>query len=156
MRTFGNYNEEIRECTCFAEEVATYRELLRQTVDACFAIEASIPIRNRDLAKKWGNEPSCTVRKRVEAAHLLQQQRNGVARFNSALSRPEAERCSSLDTLAQNILEAAQAHLSLSIEQGIFLLQVARTAADLACGYTTLPCVQANHVAEAICSLPRW
>jgi magnesium chelatase family protein len=152
----GNYNDEIQDCTCLIGAIEAHQQHLRQTVDACFAIVVSLSSRNRDLAARWGNEPSCAVRERVEAARLIQTQRNGEARLNSALSRPEIEECSSLDLPAQKLRALAQVQISLSAEQECFLLQVAQTAADLACGYTTVPCVQANHIAEAICCRPRW
>jgi magnesium chelatase family protein len=152
----GNYEDERRDCSCFTVEVEAYQKRLYQTIDACFAIEAQIPAWNRSLAARGGNEPSRIVRERVEAARLIQVQRNGAARPNCALSRPEVEEYSSLEMQAQQLLAAAKEQLHLSADQELFLLQVARTAADLACGYTTVPCVQMNHIAESICCRPRW
>jgi len=152
----GNDDDAVRDCSCFVGEIDAHQKRLRQTIDACFAIEAHIPSVNPDLAARWGNESSRIVRARVEAARLIQQQRNGAARLNSALSRTEVEECSPLDTLAQKLLAAAQAQLSLSAEQECFLLQVARTAAHLACEYRTVSYVEGGHLAEAICSRPRW
>ncbi len=152
----GNYDDAVRDCSCFEREIDAHQKRLRQTIDACFAIEAHIPSVNPNLAARWGNEPSRIVRARVEAARLIQQQRNRAARHNSALSRTEIEECSPLDTLAQKLRASTQAQLSLSAEQGRFLLQVARTAADLACEYRTVSCVEGGHMAEAICCRPRW
>jgi len=152
----GNYSDAVQDCTCFTVAVEAHQERLRETVYACFAIEAQIPSVNRDLASRRPDEPSRAVRERVAAARLIQCQHNGEARLNSALSLPEVEERSPMDSPAQKLLAAAHAQLPLTPEQGLFLLQVARTVADLASGYRTVPCVQANHLAEAICYRPRW
>ncbi len=124
----GNDDDAVRDCSCFVGEIDAHQKRLRQTIDACFAIEAHIPSVNPDLAARWGNESS----------------------------RTEVEECSPLDTLAQKLLAAVQAQLSLSAEQECFLLQVARTAAHLACEYRTVSYVEGGHLAEAVCSRPRW
>lgn len=152
----GNYSDAVQDCACFTVAIEAHQKRLQQTVYACFALEAQIPGVNRDLANRRPDEPSRPVRERVAAARLIQCQRNGEARLNSALSLPEVEQCSQLDTPAQKLLAAAHAQLPLTPEQGLFLLQVAMTVADLASGYRTVPCVQANHLAEAICYRPRW
>lgn len=152
----GNYSDAVPDCTCFTVAVEAHQERLRETVYACFAIEAQIPSVNPDLANRRPDEPSRAVRERVAAVRLIQRQRNGEARLNSALSLPEVEGCSPLDMPAQKLLAAAHAQLSPTPRQGLFLLQVARTVADLASGFSTVPCVQANHLAEAIQYRPRW
>ena len=151
----GNYSDEVQDCTCFTVAVEAHQNRLVETVDACFAIEAFIPSVNR-LASVRPDEPSRAVRARVDAARLIQRQRNGAVWPNSALALPEVESCSPLDMPAQKLLAAAQAQLSLSAEQGLFLRQVTRTVADLASGYTTVLFVQASHLAEAIQYRPRW
>jgi predicted ATPase with chaperone activity len=102
------------------------------------------------IAPRRRDEPSGVVRERVEACRLVQYQRNGANRLNSALSRSEVE----LDVPAQKLLAAAQKKLRLPPKPELFLLQVARTCADLSVSYS--PSVESNHLAEAICYRHRW
>ncbi len=145
----GNFADERAECNCSMVSVEAYQKPLYETIDACFAIEVQIPSVNH-IAPRRRDEPSQVVRKRVEAAHMIQHQRNGTDRLNSALSRSEVE----LDPLAQKLLVAAQKRLHPSPMSELFVLQVARTSADLAISYS--PSVESTHMAEAICYRHRW
>jgi magnesium chelatase family protein len=149
----GNFADEREECNCSLVSVEAYQKRLYQTIDACFAIEVRIPSVNH-IAPRRSDEPSHAVRKRVDAARLVQDQRNGVGRLNSVLSLLEVE--GSLDTLAQKLLVVAKRKLHLIPEQELFLLQTARTSADLASAYSTVSGIESNHLAEAICYRHRW
>jgi magnesium chelatase family protein len=151
----GNSGDEVRQCACLPAAVETYRERLASTVDACFAIEAFIPSIN-SLASVCPDEPSRAVRERVTAVRLIQSRRNGAEWPNGALSLTEVEECSPLDAPAQRLVAAAHAQLSLSPQQGLFLLQVARTVADMASLEANVSLLRGQYVAEAIQYRPRW
>lgn len=147
----GNFADERAECNCFMVEVEAHQKRLYPIIDACFAIEVQIPSVNH-IAPRRRDEPSSVVRERVEAARLMQYQRNGSDRLNSVLALSEVG--GSLDPLAQKLLAAAKQKLHLSLKQELFQLQVARTCADLS--VSSPLSVESNHMAEAICYRHRW
>lgn len=145
----GNFADEQAECNCSLVSVSAYQKPLYETINACFAIEVQIPSVNH-IAPRRRDEPSSAVRERVEAARLMQYQRNGADRLNSVLALSEVE----MDTTAQKLLVAAKQKLHLIPQQELFQLQVARTCADLS--VSSPPLVESNHLAESICYRHRW
>ena len=94
------------------------------------------------------SESSAEIRKRVEAARKIQQERlrgtaaNSNAQMNSAMTR---EFCQATDD-AMKLLNTAFDKLGLSARAYDKILRVARTIADLGGAER----IEANHIAEAI------
>ncbi len=100
------------------------------------------------LADEHRGEPSSEIKKRVEAARKIQQNRlsgtsaNCNAQMNAAMTR---EFCKASDA-AMKMLQVAFDRLGLSARAYDKILRVARTVADL----DNSPTIEASHIAEAI------
>lgn len=129
----GYYPDRSR-CTCTEQEVGRYlgkisRPLLDR-IDIC----AEVPgISYEELTKKRENESSAQIRRRVEAAHRMQQERyEGLPiHFNAYLNGNETERFCPLGKKEQRLLKNAFTKLNLSARAYYKIIKTARTIADL-------------------------
>lgn len=145
----GYYGHPTRECTC--HEGAVSRYLSKVSGPLLDRIDIHIEVPPVDFHKLSDNrkaESSASIRKRVEAARKIQQERlkgtaaNCNAQMNSAMTR---EYCQATDE-AMRLLNAAFDKLGLSARAYDKILRVARTVADLGGSEK----IEANHIAEAI------
>ena len=100
----------------------------------------------RQLTAARHGTDTATMRARVLEARKLQEQRQGPALTNAALSGRKLDRFAALDEAADLVLGQAMTELGLSARAYDKIRRVARTIADL----DASPTVQSHHVAEAV------
>ncbi|MBA2678762.1 MAG: ATP-binding protein [Ktedonobacteraceae bacterium] len=152
----GFSGDPARACLCSAEEIARYRQPLKEIVRTCFAIEIEVPLLVPEILSIYPDESSLDIRRRVEAARAIQHKRYaGTAHLqvNADLqSVDEVQRYCQIDSAGEQLLAVALRQLNLSALQILRLQAVARTIADLAGS----PTIAAKHLAEALQYLSRF
>jgi magnesium chelatase family protein len=112
-------------------------------------IHVEVPaVQYQDLAQESGGESSDSIRHRVNAARIVQQQRFKHHRiYNNAQMAPRLlKRFCQLEEDSHGLLEAAIDRLGLSARAHNRILKISRTIADL----EGLEEISATHIAEAI------
>ena len=148
----GFYRDQVKACHCTTDAIFQYYQPLQSPLDACFDLSVRVPIirEDMDIRKMPPEEPSASIRQRVEAARTQQQSRYAQAPtlgVNADLdTTTDMERYCRLDAPAERLLTAARRQLHFTPFDLLRTLRVARTIADLA--GTDL--IAANHLAEAI------
>ena len=145
----GYYGHPTRQCTCTQQSVQRYLSRLSGPLLDRLDIHIEVPpVDFEKLADEHQGEPSSEIKKRVEAARKIQQNRlsgtsaNCNAQMNAAMTR---EFCKASDA-AMKMLQVAFDRLGLSARAYDKILRVARTVADL----DNSPTIEASHIAEAI------
>lgn len=145
----GFFGHPTKACTCQSGAAARYLAKVSGPLLDRLDIHIEVPpVDFNKLSDDKPGESSAEIRKRVNAARLIQQKRlagTGVtcnARMNSAMTR---ELCK-VTPAALKILELAFEKLGLSARAYDKILRTARTIADLDSSET----VEAPHVSEAV------
>ncbi len=141
----GYLGDVSRECRCTPDQVARYRH----KVSGPFLdrIDLAVYLQREALrldSKKSANEPSATIRARIEAARLRILKRQGFA--NSRLDGEGLRQFCWPDAAGRKLLQDAADRLSLSQRACHRILRVARSIADL----DDAASLQRAHVAEAL------
>ncbi len=143
----GYAGDAERRCTCGPNAAAAYAGRLSGPLLDRIDLHVAVP---RLPWQEWqagiDAEPSTSVRARVVAARLIQEQRLGLGRTNGSMSPSELRQSCQLDSGGEKLLEQAVAKLSLSGRGISRILKVSRTIADL----SGSPQIAAAHVAEAL------
>lgn len=128
------YFPDRERCCCTEQEVSHYlgkisRPLLDR-IDICTEVTG---ISYEDLTEKQENETSAQIRKRVEYAHRMQQERyEGLPlHFNAYLNGNQTELYCPLGEKEQKLLKNAFGKLNLSARAYYKIIKTARTIADL-------------------------
>ncbi len=133
-------------CHCSSEQISRYRARISGPLLDRIDIQIEVPSLPHETL--WSatseEEPSATVRQRVERARACQQQRSST--INSRLRGKAIEQACELGKSERRLLQDAMDQLSLSARAYHRILRVARTIADLAAAET----VACHHLAEAI------
>jgi magnesium chelatase family protein len=105
------------------------------------------------LGDKRTGEPSATVRKRVEAARVIQRERfkETTLQTNADMGPAEIRQYCPLNETSANLVKSAMQKMHLSARAYHRILKLVRTIADLAGAED----IQASHIAEAIQYRPR-
>ena len=136
-------------CNCSANEVSRYLGKisgpLLDRID--IQVEASA-VNYDDLSITTKSESSAEIKKRVVAAHEIQQERykNENIYFNSALSAAQIDKYCKLGKEEKAIVKTAFETLDLSARAYHKILKIARTIADLSKSEN----ITVSHLAEAI------
>ncbi|MFO7883271.1 MAG: YifB family Mg chelatase-like AAA ATPase [Desulfobacteraceae bacterium] len=145
----GYFGDTVRECTCSMYEINRYRSRISGPLLDRMDIHIEVPsVPYRELSKKTGAESSDEIRKRVEAAKEIQNQRFDKQNLtcNAEMDSRHLKKYCPLDKRSASILEAAVDRLGLSARAYSRVLKIARTIADL----EKKPDIQYKHVAEAV------
>jgi len=145
----GFLNDARKSCRCSAQQIRQYRSKVSGPLLDRIDIHVEVPsLPYRELAGSVRSESSETVRKRVQNARKIQQQRfdGAPTRLNSRMTGKQLRAFCPLDEESQKLLEMAVDRLGLSARAYTRVLKVARTIADLE-GEAN---VQPQHVSEAI------
>jgi magnesium chelatase family protein len=146
----GYLGDPIRECRCAPLDVERYRARVSGPLLDRIDMHLEVPaVPYRELAVAAPEEPSATVRDRVESARSVQRQRfrghTGVY-ANAHMSARDLRQYCRLSDAVEKLLRDAVNRLGLSARAYHRVLKIARTIADLDA------CVdlRTTHVSEAI------
>lgn len=145
----GFLTDPQKECVCTPLQIQRYRSKISGPLLDRIDIQVEVPtLRFQELAAKDAGESSEVIRRRVNAARLLQLRRFEKTRLhaNAQMGTREIKRHCSVKDDAEKLLETAINKLGLSARAYSRVLKVGRTIADLAGSEE----IQTSHIAEAI------
>ncbi|MFP3983300.1 MAG: YifB family Mg chelatase-like AAA ATPase [Desulfurivibrionaceae bacterium] len=145
----GYLGDRHHNCTCTPSQVKRYEDKLSgpllDRIDMHLEVEA---LTMEELGKKTEGESSAEIKKRVEKARGLQQERfkNDNIFDNGSMGNREIKKFCSLDSTSTALLEKGAEKLGLSARAYHRILKMARTIADLEESEN----IASHHIAEAI------
>lgn len=145
----GYYGSKDKECTCTPQMISKYMGKisgpLLDRIDICTEVS---PVKYQKLDSKEQAESSEEIKKRVDKARKIQQERYKESRIvsNSELTPKLIEKYCKLDEKSKEVLESAFNKLKLSARAYGRILKVSRTIADL----DESKNIEVKHIAEAI------
>lgn len=145
----GNYGNPKRVCSCTAGQIQRYRNKISGPLLDRIDIQIEVPpVKYDDLSKLADGETSAEIKKRVNAARAIQNERfkNEGITSNAQLTAGMLDKYCRLGDEENAIMENAFNRLGLSARAHSKILKVARTIADLAGSED----IKAPHIAEAI------
>ena len=145
----GFFGDPSRECRCSRQQIQNYISRISGPLLDRIDLQVEVPaVKYRDLASDFAGEPSASIRKRVQRARHIQQDRFMQAHIycNANMESRHLREFCKVEDAAQELLRVAITQLGLSARAYDRILKVARTIADLAESTT----IEAEHVSEAI------
>ena len=145
----GYYGSKDKECTCTPQMISKYMGRisgpLLDRIDICVEVN---PVEYRKLDSEERIETSEEIKKRVDKARKIQQERYAQNKIfsNSELTPKLIDKYCKLDGKGKEVLENAFNKLKLSARAHGRILKVARTIADL----EECKNIEVKHIAEAI------
>lgn len=143
---FGHIN---RPCTCTASMVSKYLSRVSGPLLDRLDLHVEVPaVQFDELASKKQEESSAQIKKRVDAARAIQNERFSGTNItcNAKMTPTLLHKHCQLNDTAHNLLKSAFEKLGLSARAYDRVLKVARTIADL----DGDDVIQAHHAAEAV------
>ena len=145
----GFYSDPHKECTCTLPQIQRYKAKISGPLLDRIDIHVDVPpVRFQDMSTDHLAETSGQIKKRVERARAIQQERfQGKMIFCNALmvARHIRKFCQ-VDRSSQKLLKHAMEKLGFSARAYTRILKVSRTIADLE-GEEQ---IQTHHISEAI------
>ncbi len=145
----GYFGHPTHNCICGQKAVTRYLSKVSGPLLDRIDIHIEVPpVEFSDLTSETKEETSQEIKKRVNKARLIQQQRyegTGV-KSNSGLNADMLNRCCPMDDKAKNLLGKAFEKMGLSARAYDRILKVARTIADL----DNSDIIKSYHIAEAV------
>jgi magnesium chelatase family protein len=146
----GYLGDPLHSCRCAEVDIERYRSRVSGPLLDRIDIHLEVPtVPYRDLVGAGAEEPSATVRQRVELARVRQRERfrqcSGL-HANAHMSARDLRRFCQLPEAVERLLREAVARLGLSARAYHRVIKIARTIADLS-GAEEL---STSHVSEAI------
>ena len=130
----GYYGHPHKECTCSSQAVTKYLDRISGPMLDRLDIHVEVPpVEFNELTAKVNEETSESIRKRVEAARKIQQERykgTGIS-CNARLTPAMLDKYCVMTDAAKKTLEVAFLRLGLSARGYDRILKLARTIADL-------------------------
>lgn len=145
----GYYGSKDKECNCTPQMISKYMGRisgpLLDRIDICVEVN---PVEYRKLDSEERIETSEEIKKRVDRARKIQQERYAQNKIfsNSELTPKLIDKYCKLDSKGKEVLENAFNKLKLSARAHGRILKVARTIADL----EECKNIEVKHIAEAI------
>lgn len=133
-------------CTCTENSVANYHSKISGPLLDRIDIIVEVPaLEFEELSKKSASESSADIKKRVNVARSVQENR-GSGVCNARLSPKDTEEFCRLDEACTALMKGAYEAMGLTARSYDRILRVARTIADLDGSEN----IQVHHLAEAI------
>ena len=145
----GWYGDPSGRCNCSDRAVEAYRSRISGPLLDRIDIVVEVPsVHFDDLRRRAEAEPSAEIKKRVDAARVVQQNRfrDKGSMCNARMGPEEMRRYCALDDGCAALMKQAFETMGLTARSYDRILKVARTVADLE-GSTE---IQMQHLAEAI------
>lgn len=152
----GHLGDKTKECICTPLQIQKYRGRISGPLLDRIDIHVDVPrISKEELLNSPNAEPSAKIKKRIEAARLIQSNRfsNFANKFNkkasltnSQMKSKEVKHLCKLSSDAKDLLAISIDKLGLSGRSYERVLKVSRTIADLESNDT----ITVEHIAEAI------
>ncbi len=145
----GYYGHPTRKCICGPKAVTRYLSKVSGPLLDRIEIQIEVPpVEFSDLTSQIQEECSADIKKRVNKARYVQQERyKGTAvKCNSGITLAMLNKCCPMDDKAQQLLGKAFDKMGLSARAYDRILKVARTIADL----DQSEVIKSIHIAEAV------
>lgn len=145
----GYYGHPTRDCICRPNAVSRYLSRISGPLLDRLDIHVEVPpVDFNDLSRNETYESSKTIKNRVNAARLIQNERfkNTNIICNARISPALIKKTCVMSSDASSLLKVAFDKMALSARAYNRILKVARTIADLDCSEIIKP----SHIAEAI------
>ena len=145
----GYYGHPARKCICGPKAVTRYLSKVSGPLLDRIEIQIEVPpVEFSDLTSQIQEECSADIKKRVNKARYIQQERykgTGV-KCNSGITPAMLNKCCPMDDKAQQLLGKAFDKMGLSARAYDRILKVSRTIADL----DQSEVIKSIHIAEAV------
>ena len=145
----GYYGHPTRKCICGPKAVTRYLSKVSGPLLDRIEIQIEVPpVEFSDLTSQIQEESSADIKKRVNKARYIQQERykgTGV-KCNSGITPAMLNKCCPMDDKAQQLLGKAFDKMGLSARAYDRILKVSRTIADL----DQSEVIKSIHIAEAV------
>jgi len=143
----GWYGDVSGRCSCSENSVQNYRSRISGPLLDRIDIVVEVPsVQFEDLRRRAEAEPSSEVKKRVDGARKIQNDRFGGGMSNARMDPGQMRRFCQLDETCAALMKQAFETMGLTARSYDRILRVARTVADLDGSET----IQPQHLAEAI------
>ena len=145
----GYYGSKEKECSCTLDQVTKYMNRISGPLLDRIDIHIEVhPIKFEELSSKKESESSETIKKRVDKARKIQNERykNDNIHSNSELTTDLLKKYCPLDEKSTLLLKNAFEKLGFSARAHDKVIKLARTIADLESSQN----INENHIAEAI------
>ena len=146
----GNYGSAYLTCTCTPAQIHKYRNKISGPLLDRIDLQVEVDgVKYEDLTGESREEPSATVKERVEKARAIQRERfrceGASIKVNANMGERQIKKYCALSAECENVLRSAFEALHLSARARTRIIKVARTIADLAFSEEILP----EHILEA-------
>ncbi len=145
----GYLGDPKHECRCSSHQIHRYRSKISGPLLDRIDIHVDVPaVPYQDLMKETHAEPSSSIRKRVNAARMIQAKRFKRTKIycNAQMGSRHIRNHCKIGADSRNLLETAIEKLGLSARAFNRILKIARTIADLD-GQSN---IGVDHISEAI------
>ena len=145
----GWYGDPSGRCTCSQASVDQYLGRISGPMLDRIDLIVEVPaVHFEELSRRTTAEPSCEIKKRVEAARAIQRERFGAdsARCNAQMEPADLRASCALDEACMSLMKTAFERLGMTARSYDRVLRVARTIADLDGSADIRP----QHIAEAV------
>lgn len=150
----GYLGDNEKNCVCSPSQIINYKKKISGPILDRIDLHIEVPRINFDkLSADTQNENSQTIKKRVQQARIIQQQRFKNSPFiaNSEMSSEAVKQFCKVDNASMNLLRNAVDQMHLSARAYFRILKLARTISDLSSEEKILTA----HIAEALQYRPK-
>ena len=141
----GYFGSLEKECKCSAKDISKYLRKLSGPLLDRIDIQVEVASNRNKIFEKNEEESSNEIRKRVERARLIQNERNN-NKTNSELSNKQIQDHCKINEKTKEMLFKAVKNLKLSNRSILKVVKVARTIADL----ENKEQIEEKHILEAL------
>jgi magnesium chelatase family protein len=145
----GYFGDETHKCSCSEQKIKRYLTRISGPLLDRFDIHVEVPpVKFDELRNTEQTEPSCNIKKRVDAARKIQRERfkGSSTLCNAKINAEQFEKVCIIDRYAEETLKNAFESLGLTARAYDRVLKVARTIADL----EQSEIIRSEHVLEAV------